>query len=184
MSELRTEKIPGGCRSPVFTSARNEKKLCATLEKAGPAVYLPLRRHVNIRSVIGKGKNCRYRRTLHVPMFPGHLFANVTPGPCSEPRCNRSAIRILEIRKPQKEVLINELKLIRELEEFSEAEKIKVLEGLQRGRQVKFTGGSFAGWNGAVLSVDGKDGMVSVNISSIDISVLIKYPVVRCAICD
>lgn len=184
MSEFTIEKIPGGCWSPVFTLARNEKKLCATLQRTGVPVYLPLKRHVNIQPVISKGKNYCYKRVLHVPMFPGYVFVNVTPELVSELRCNRSVIRILDVDDYQEEVLIRELKLIRELEKFSEEEEIDVTAGLRRGRRVKFTGGAFAGWEGVVLSVDGKDGMVSVNISSIDTSVLMKYPSAWCELRD
>ena len=184
VSELKIEKIPGGCWSPVFTLARNEKKLCATLRNVGTPVYLPLKRHVNIQPVISKGKNYCYKRVLHVPMFPGYLFANVTPELRAELRCSRSVIRILDVEGPEEEVLIRELNLIREVEKFSEEQEIDVIGGLQRGKRVKFTGGAFAGWDGVILSVDGKDGMISVSISSIDTSVLMKYPAAWCEPCD
>ena len=184
MSELTREKIPGGCWVPVFTLARHEKKLCATLRKAGVPVYLPLKRHVNIQPVISKGKNYCYKRVLHVPMFPGYLFVNVTPELGIELRYNRSVIRILEVGEAQEAVLIEELKLIRELEKYSEEQDIDVVGGLQRGEHVKFTGGAFAGWEGVILSADGKDGMVSVNICSIDTSVLMKYPAAWCELCQ
>ena len=183
MFELTLEKIPGGRWAPVFTLARNEKKLCAALQKAGVPVYLPLKRHVNIQPVISKGKNYCYKRVLHVPMFPGYLFANVTPELNTELRYNRSVIRVLEVNETQEEVLIDELKLIQELEKFSEEQEIDVTGGLQRGKRVKFTGGAFAGWEGVILSVDGKDGMISVNITSIDASVLMKYPAAWCERC-
>ena len=168
---------------PVFTLARNEKKLCATLRKVGVPVYLPLKRHVNIQPVISKGKNYCYERVLHVPMFPGYLFVNITPELRADLRYNRSVIRILDVDEPQEEVLIGELELIRELEKVSEEQEIDVTAGLRRGKRVKFTGGAFAGWEGVILSVDGKDGMVSVNITSIDTSVLMKYPAAWCELC-
>lgn len=184
MPELKIEKISGGCWSPVFTLARNEKKLCTMLQRAGVPVYLPLKRHVNIQPVISKGKNYCYKRVLHVPMFPGYLFVNVTPELRTDLRYNRSVIRVLDVDDCQEEVLIKELALIRELEKFSEEEDIDVTSGLRRGRRVKFIGGAFAGWEGVVLAVDGKDGMVSVNITSIDTSVLLKYPAAWCELCE
>ena len=74
--------------------------------------------------------------------------------------------------------------MIRELEKYSHEEDIDVVGGLQRGKRIKFTGGAFAGWEGVILSVDGKDGMVSVNITSIDTSVCLKYPIAWCERCD
>ena len=61
---------------------------------------------VNIQPVISKGKNYCYKRVLHVPMFPGYVFVNVTPELVSELRCNRSVIRILDVDDYQEEVLI------------------------------------------------------------------------------
>ena len=77
---------------------------------------------------------------------------------------------------------IRELNLISELERFSEEEELDVTNGLQRGERVKFTGGAFAGWEGVVLSVDGKDGMAYINITSIESSVRLKYPAAWCEI--
>lgn len=183
MDEHTFEKIPGGVWCPVFTLPRNEKKLCGALAAGGIPAYLPLRRHINIQPVISKGKNYCYKRVLYVPMFPGYIFANVAPERRAELRCNRSVIRILEISEPQEEVLMRELNLIRELEKFAEDGEIDVNNGVRRGERVKFIGGPFAGWEGVVLSVDGKDGMVSVNITSIDTSVSLKYPIAWCELC-
>ena len=183
MSELAIEKRPGGRWIPVFTLARNEKKLCTTLQKAGVPVYLPLKRQVNIQPVISKGKNYCYKRVLHVPMFPGYLFVHATPEVKTDLRYNRSVIRILEVSEEQETTLIDELRLIRELEKYAEEHDVDVSGGLQRGQQVKFIDGTFAGWTGVILAVDGKDGMVSVNITSIDTSVLMKYPAAWCELC-
>ena len=182
MSDHIFEKIPGGFWAPVFTLPRNEKKLCTTLQAEGIPAYLPLRRHVNIQPVISKGKNYCYKRILHVPMFPGYIFVNLTPEIRSTLCYNRSVIRILDVDEYQEEVLIRELNLIKELERFSEEEELDVTNGLQRGERVKFTGGAFAGWEGVVLSVDGKDGMACINITSIDSSVRLKYPAAWCEI--
>ena len=174
------EKIPGGVWCPVFTLPRNEKKLYKVLAAKNVPVYLPLRRHLNVQPVISKGKNYCYKRVLHVPMFPGYVFVNVNPELRAELRCNPSVIRTLDVSEVQEEVLIGELNLIRKLEEFSEDEEIDVIDCIRRGKRVKFIGGAFAGWEGVVLSVDGKDGMVSVNITSIDTSVCLKYPIAWC----
>ena len=184
MSERTVNKITGGVRCPVFTLPRNEKKLCGVLTASGVPVYLPLRRHVNIQPVISKGKNYCYKRVLHVPMFPGYIFVNVTPELRAELRRNRSVIRILEVSEDEEKVLIDELNLIRELEKFSESDEIDVTNGIRKGKRVKFIGGAFAGWEGVVLSVDGKDGMASINITSIDTSVCLKYPVAWCELCE
>ena len=183
MDEHKFEKISGGVWCPIFTLPRNEKKLCGVLAADGVPVYLPLRRHVNIQPVISKGKNYCYKRVLQVPMFPGYIFANVTPERRTELRCNRSVLRILEVSEYLEDTLIDELNLIRKVEMFSEDGEIDVINGIRRGKRVKFIGGAFAGWEGVVHSVDGKDGMVSVNITSIETSVSLKYPIAWCELC-
>ena len=182
MAEMVFEKIPGGHWSPVFTLTRNEKKVFSSLSAKGVPVYLPMKRHVNIQPVISRGRNYSYKRILHVPMFANYLFAHITPEVQTELNWDRSVVRILKTDDYQEEGLLEELRLIRELERFSEAEEIDVTNGLKQGTRVVFTDGSFAGWEGVVASVE-PDGMAYINIVSIGSSVRIKYPAAWCQVC-
>ena len=174
-------KIEGGVWSPVFTLPRNEKKVFASLERRGIPAYLPLRKHVNVQPVVSKGKSYSYKRVLHVPMFTNYLFANVTPEVLSELNRDRSVIRVLRPTGRQEAVLIEELKVIRELELFSEDEEIDVTFGLKKGTKVIFTQGIFKGWSGMILSVE-PAGMVYINITSVEASVEVKYPAAWCLV--
>ena len=180
--DILLEQIDGGIWSPVFTLPRNEKKLFESLRGQGIPAYLPLKRHVNVQPVISKGKSYSYRRILHVPMFPNYLFVNVTPEVRTELNWNRSVVNVFRMDEVQEETLIRELKMIRELEAFSEKEEIDVSNGLRTGNKVLFTGGSFAGWSGIVDSLE-PDGMVYINVTSISASVRIKYPAAWCQLC-
>ena len=182
MNGFSIEKIDGGIWSPVFTLARNEKKIYSILTKKGIPAYLPLKRHVNIQPVISKGKSYSYKRVLHIPMFTNYLFVNITPEVQTELNWNRSVIRILKPSEVEEETLLNELQIIHELELFSETGDVDVANGLRKGKKVIFTEGSFAGWNGVVDSVD-PEGMVYINITSIGSSVRIKYPTEWCSVC-
>lgn len=183
MDEGFIRKIDGGVWSPVFTLPRNEKKVYAHLKQQGIPAYLPLRKHVNVQSVISKGKNYSYKRILHVPMFTNYLFVNVTPEVLSDLNWNRSVVRVLKPRKQQESVLIEELKVIRELETFSEDEEIDVTFGLKKGKRVVFTEGVFKGWSGVITSVE-PAGMVYINVTSVEASVEVKYPAAWCLVSD
>ena len=183
MDEGFIRKIDGGVWSPVFTLPRNEKKVYTRLKQQGVPAYLPLRKHVNVQSVISKGKNYSYKRILHVPMFTNYLFVNVTPEVLSDLNWNRSVVRVLKPREQQEAVLIEELKVIRELETFSEEEEIDVTFGLKKGKRVVFTEGVFKGWSGVITSVE-PAGMVYINVTSVEASVEVKYPAAWCLVSD
>ena len=117
-----------------------------------------------------------------MPMFANYLFVHITPEVQTELNWNRSVVRILKLDDLQEEILLKELQIIQKLENFSETEEINVFNGLKKGKKVVFTEGSFAGWEGVVLSVE-PDGMVFINISSIGSSVRIKYPAAWCNVC-
>ena len=176
-------KIDGGVWSPVFTLPRNEKKVYERLKQQGIPAYLPLRKHVNVQSVISKGKSYPYKRVLHVPMFTNYLFVNVTPEVLSDLNWNRSVVRVLKPGEQQESVLIEELNVIRQLETFSEGEEIDVTFGLKKGKRVVFTEGPFKGWSGVILSVE-PTGMVYINITSVEASVEVEYPAAWCLVSD
>lgn len=116
-------------------------------------------------------------------MFSNYLFVNITPDVQTELNWNRSVVRILKTDEHQEEILLRELQVIRELEMFSEKDEIDVKNGLQEGRKVYFTDGTFAGWEGVIISVDPSN-MVYINITSIGSSVRIKYPAAWCKVCE
>ena len=181
MSEKQFEKITGGIWSPIFTLARNEKKVFATLRADGVPVYLPLRRHINLQPVISKGKNYCYKRVLHVPMFSNYLFANINFDVRQKLIKDRSVIHILDVNEYQEEKLINELNMIQELELYSEKEEIFVQNEFQVGQKVILTEGIFAGWEGILCSIE-KEDFVFINITTINASVQIKYPKQWCKV--
>ena len=183
MKDSFIRKIEGGVWSPVFTLPRNEKKVFAHLKQQGIPAYLPLRKHVNVQSVVSKEKNYSYKRVLHVPMFTNYLFVNVTPEVLSDLNWNRSVVRVLKPREQQESILIEELNVIRELEAFSENEEIDVTFGLKKGKKVVFTEGVFKGWSGVITSVE-PTGMVYINITSVAAAVEVRYPAAWCLVSD
>ena len=68
-SEKLFLKKEGMLWRPVFTLARNEKKIYALLKEKGIDAYLPLRTHVNIQPVISKGKTIVTSANWQFPCF-------------------------------------------------------------------------------------------------------------------
>ena len=116
-------------------------------------------------------------------MFSNYLFAHISPAAQEVLNRTRSALRVLRVDAFQEETLLEELRLIREIEKFSENEEIDVRNGLQEGSRVIFTGGAFSGWRGVVLAVE-PDGTAYINISSIEASIRLKYPAAWCMLCE
>ncbi len=175
-------KIDGGVWSPIYTLSRNEKKLFATIRGNGIPVYLPLKRHVNVQPVMSKGKSYCYKRESRVAMFPGYLFANVSPSCRSLLSRNRSVVRILPVLEQEEDILLSELRMIRKLEQLSEDQEIGIEPSMARGQRVRFTGGMFAGWEGVVQEECAGSGMVIINISSLQASARIRYPAAWCSL--
>ena len=169
---------------PVFTLPKNEKKLFASLNADGIEAYLPMRRYFNIHPVVSKGKSYCYKRELRVPMFPGYLFARICPEYRSELKRNRSVIRVLPVTEMEEETLLNELKMIRELEKISEKKEFDITNGLVRGVKVRFVEGEFNGWEGVVLDTPKPDGFAYIHVTSVNASIKIQYPAAWCRIVE
>ena len=181
---LEFTKENGMIWQPVFTLPRNEKKLFASLSADGIAAYLPMRRITSVHPVVSKGKSYCYKREFHVPMFPGYLFARISPGLRSELKRNRSVIRILPVTDLEEEKLLDELNMIRELENVSEHQEFDITNGLVKGIRVQFTEGEFSGWEGFVLDAPGQDGFAYINVTCVNASVKIRYPAAWCRILE
>ena len=165
---------------PVYTLPRNEKKLLALLEAQGVTAYLPLRRHINVQQVHKNGKTYCYKRPLQVPMFTGYLFACIPYELQSSLRYNRSVINILPTDDDSEELLLKELELIHQIELFAENDEIDVSNGLTSGMRVRFTAGSFLGWDGVVADSPHQDGFVYINVNSVGSSIRLRYPAMWC----
>ena len=173
------DKIDGGVWSPVFTLPRNEKKVFASLQADGVPAYLPMMRHVNFQPVVSRGRNYCYKRELMVPMFTNYVFANVTPEVRYALNGDRSVIRVLKVTEDEERTLIDELRMIQEIEKFAANEEVDVTNGLQTGNRIQFIDGVFAGWYGVVQTVE-PEGMVYINVTSVDAAIRVKYPAAWC----
>ena len=178
--QVAFEKHDGMLWQPIYTLCRNEKKVFSLIEQAGWPVYLPLKKVTKVHPVISKGRSYCYHRDFIFPMFPNYLFACVPPDYRSELKRKREVIQILPVDEAAQDTLLHELEIVRKLEAVSLTEEVDVNVGLTKGTQVVFTEGPFQGEFGVILDDPLENGHVFINVTSIETSVRIQYPVAWC----
>ena len=174
------KKCEGLLWQPIYTLCRNEKKVCSLIEQAGLPVYLPMKRITKVHPVISKGRSYCYKREFILPMFPNYLFACIPPDFKSSLMRRREVIRMLPVDEATEDTLLRELEVIRKLENISLTEDITVSSGLTKGMQVVFIEGPFKGEFGVALDDPQENGHVYINVTSVESSVRIQYPVAWC----
>ena len=143
-------KIENRIWCPVWTLARNEIKMRNYLVSHGIPHYLPLRRVIKKNSATNAyGKRYNYDKPAYLPMFPGYIFAALETEEKRAIGYDRSVIRVLN-RPPELEsLLIDELNLIRKIEQEAETHELILKPELQEGTPCLLHG-RFEGWRGVV----------------------------------
>jgi hypothetical protein len=119
------EKIEGKHWSLVQTRPRNEKYAAAHCEMNGIVVYLPLITKLEIHN--------RSKRILHLPMFPGYVFACPSKEEETEIRRNKSVWNLKVLSEVDEDGLLRDLEIVRESEILSEKQELVVNPGLHIG---------------------------------------------------
>jgi transcription antitermination factor NusG len=127
----------------LFLKPRTEKRVAECCRTLGLSCYLPLRRETKIYQ--------RRRVTITKPLFPGYLFAAVTPdGKLPLLRTNH-VLRFLAPTRP--------LRLLRDLAQIRRALRadpaLRPVAALTRGRRVRIVSGPFQGMEGMVARLAG-----------------------------
>ena len=149
------EKIEGKHWSLVQTRPRNEKSAAALCEMNGIVVYLPLITKLEIHN--------RGKRELHLPMFPGYVFA--CPGIEEETviRRNKCVWNLKVLSETDEDGLLRDLEIVRQSELLSQKQQLVVNPGLQIGETYLIRKGPFKGQE--VILVRRKDAVnVVVNL--------------------
>lgn len=119
------ESIEGKHWSLVQTRPRNEKSAAARLELNGVVVYLPLITKTEIHN--------RSKRVLHLPMFPGYVFACPSLEEETIIRRDKCVWNLQVLSKPDEEGLLRDLEIVRQSEILSQKQQLVVNPGLQIG---------------------------------------------------
>ena len=141
--------------SLVQTRPRNEKCAATHLEMNGVVVYLPLITKLEIHN--------RSKRVLHLPMFPGYVFACPNLEEETIIRRNKCVWNLQVLSKPDEEGLLRDLEIVRQSEILSQKQQLVVNPGLQIGETYIVKSGPFQGQE--VILVRRKDAVnVVVNL--------------------
>ncbi len=140
---------------------RTEKKVAAVCERYGLTHYLPLRESVQIHQ--------RRKVVVHKPLFPGYLFAELTP----ETRVHvLRTNHVLQMITPE-----NEDQLLHELEQIRMAltvdPHLSPEAQLSRGMRVRIKAGIFMGLEGYVDQL-AKQTCVRLNVELVGQSVAVE----------
>ena len=119
------EKIEGKHWSLVQTRPRNEKYAAAHLEMNGVVVYLPLITKMEIHN--------RSKRILHLPMFPGYVFACPNREEETIIRRDKCVWQLKVLSEPDEEGLLRDLEIVRQSEILSQKQELVVNPGLRIG---------------------------------------------------
>lgn len=141
--------------SIVLTRPRNEKHAAAQLEMNGVVVYLPLITKLEIHN--------RSKRVLHLPMFPGYLFACPNREEETIIRRDKCVWQLKVLSELDEEGFLHDLELVRQSEILSREQQLVVNPGLQIGETYIVKNGPFKGQE--VILVRRKDAVnVIVNL--------------------
>ena len=149
------ETIEGKHWSLVQTRPRNEKSVAAHCELNGIIVYLPLITKLEIHN--------RSKRILHLPMFPGYVFACPGKEEETEIRRNQGVWNLKVLSEADEKGLLGDLEIVRQSEILSRKQQLVVNPGLQIGETYLIKKGPFKGQE--VILVRRKDAVnVVVNL--------------------
>jgi len=127
----------------LFVKPRTEKKVVEYCQLYGIAHYLPLREKTRTAQ--------RRRVTVRLPVFPGYVFARVTPDRRLALLKTNLLVRILEPEFPRR--MLRDLVMVRRALRANPA--LEAAKPLTAGRLVRITDGPFRGIEGRVARLAG-----------------------------
>lgn len=127
----------------LFVKPRTEKKVAEYCQLYGITHYLPLREKTRTAQ--------RRNVTVRLPVFPGYVFARVTPSQRLALLQTNLLVRVLEPENPRR--MLRDLVMVRRALRANPA--LESVKPLTAGRQVRIIGGPFQGVEGRVARLAG-----------------------------
>lgn len=127
----------------LFVKPRTEKKVAEYCLLYGITHYLPLREKTRVAQ--------RRNVTVRLPVFPGYVFARVTPGQRLVLLQTNLLVRVLEPANPRR--MLRDLVMVRRALRVNPA--LESVKPLTAGRRVRIIGGPFQGVEGRVARLAG-----------------------------
>ena len=129
----------------VFTRPLNEGFLREFCERNGIVSYLPLKKVCRIMRRSYKNKSYQYKRLVLRPMFPSYLFVKMRPDQRAKVFQSNAIVRILgeEVRDLDK--LLNEIRLVRQIETIAMTEELEFNPEVREGDRFLIESGPWQG---------------------------------------
>ena len=131
----------------VFTMPLNEGRLSEYCRAHGIVSYLPLRKAILLKRKKYKDKSYQYQNIVLRPMFPGYLFVKLSPDQRSELFRSQSVVRILGDTLQNQGKLLEEIRLVKQIEEIAKTDEVEFNAQLKEGD--KFFIESGGPWQGS-----------------------------------
>ncbi len=129
----------------VFTTPLNEGHLRDFCNEHGIVNYLPLRKTFLFKHHERNGKSYQYQNIVLRPMFPNYIFVKLQPEQRSQIFRSNTVVRILADEDQRSRKLIDEIRVIRRIEEIAKTEELEFNPTIKEGGKFLIESGPWQG---------------------------------------
>ena len=129
----------------VFTTPLNEGRLREFCLENGIVNYLPLQKVCRTMRRGYKNKSYEYQAVVLRPMFPSYIFVKMLPEQRSRIFRSNSVVRILGVEDAGQERLLDEIRLIRQIETIAKDEELEFNADIKEGGKFLIESGVWQG---------------------------------------
>ena len=129
----------------VFTTPLNEGHLRDFCNEHGIVNYLPLRKTFLLKRHVRNGKSYQYQSIVLRPMFPNYIFVKLQPEQRSQIFRSNTVVRILADEDQRSRKLIDEIRVIRRIEEIAKTEELEFNPTIKEGGKFLIESGPWQG---------------------------------------
>ncbi len=129
----------------VFTTPLNEGHFKEYCNEHGIVNYLPLRKTCLFKRHIRNGKTYQYRNVVLRPMFSNYIFVKMLPEQRSQIFRSNTVIRILGDEAQISAKLLDEIRIVRRIEEIAMTEELEFNPQIKEGGKFLIESGPWQG---------------------------------------
>ena len=129
----------------VYTRPLNEAALRDYCDKNGMVCYLPLKKVCRDIHRSYKGKEYQYRSIVLRPMFPSYVFVKMQSEQRTRVFRSNAVVRILGEQEYNQDKLLEEIRLVRQIETISMTEEVEFNAQVKEGSRFLIESGPWQG---------------------------------------
>ena len=129
----------------VYTHPNHESRLFAFCRKQGIVCYLPLRKIWKPMQQTHGGKVYQYPKMVLRPMFPSYMFVKLTHDQRTPLYNSRSLLRILRDDDQNSKKLLDDIRIVHQIESIAQSEEIEFNADLKEGGKFLIESGPWQG---------------------------------------